>query len=429
MFTSVRKKENNNGFIFAIFLGISVFLCLPQKTYAATLNISPSSGSYMVGKTFSVSFSVSSSSQSINAVSGNFTFSKENLEIISVSKSGSIISLWSPGGEPQYSNSSGTGSFEGIITNPGFIGGSGKIVSYTFRVKSTGTGSVRIINASILANDGNGTNVFTGGSTATYTLTQSTVKPTPTPKPVTPTIPPVNTPKPSETDTQPLVTEGSVDIQELPKENNQLRFKIGVRNSTKIIQKYEIRINQNEPVVWEDINKDGIFAIPLLSPGSYTLLVKVLDTDRLITGYLDFTVQGLSKPVLLYYTKHSHLGQQPLVAYGTHDGYGTITLLVKKGENVEYSETISIDPQKRFLFVVNDKLPAGEYTLEFFAQDEFGVLSEHTTPVTIHIKRYSYIDFGVGTLPVNLVVATSTLLAIVGWVVVYIYHRKYTFRG
>lgn len=428
MSISQRKKEKNKSFIFAIFLGMSVFLSLPQNTHAATLNVSPSNGSFAVGKTFSVSFSVSSNSQSINAVSGNFTFSKENLEIIGVSKSSSIISLWSPGGEPQYSNSSGTGSFEGIITNPGFIGGSGKIVSYTFRVKNTGTGTVRVTTASILANDGNGTNVFTGSTTGTFTFVAAE-KPI-LPKPVTPSTSPVKIQTPVQTDPQPLASVGALEIQELSKENNQLRFKISVRNSTKTIEKYEIRINQNEPVVWEDINKDGIFTTPVLPTGSYTLLVKLLDTSTPITGYLDFTVaEGLSKPVLLYYSKYNHLGQQPLVAYGTHNGSGTVTLLVKKGENVEYSETVVIDPQNRFLFVITDKIPVGEYTLEFFAQDEFGTQSEHTTPVKIYIKRYSYIDLGIGTIPVNLAVTMSTLLAIIGWVVVYIYHRKYTFRG
>ena len=429
------KKSERNNILTSVVKSIFILLCvfsLHTKTHAATFGTSPSNGTYAVGKTFVVTFFVSSASQSINAVSTNFTYSKDTLEIIGVSKSGSIVSLCAPGGDPAYSQASGTGSFEGIITNPGYTGSFGKIATYTFRVKSPGTGKISFSGSSILANDGNGTNVFTGAGGGTYTLVAAEKPVVPTPKPVTPTTPiktPTPTPKPVEVDTPVLITEGALDIQELPKENNLLRFKIGVRNSTKPIQKYEIRINQNEPIVWEDINKDSIFTLPLLSPGSYTLLVKVLDTDRLITGYLDFVIQALPKPVLLYYTKNSHLGQQPLVAYGTHEIPGTITLLIKKGENVMYSETIPLDPQQRFLFVLNDKVPVGNYTLEFFAQDEFGLLSEYTTPVKIHIKRYPYIDFGIMTLPVGLVVFILTLLAIIGWVVVYIYHKKYTFRG
>lgn len=430
MFIFNQNKKNLNLLFFLKSLTLLFFVVFfPKYTQAATLSVSPSSGTYTVGKTFTVTFSIVSTTQAVNAVSTNFTYSKDTLEIIGVSKSGSIISLWAPGGDPAYSQSSGTGSFEGIITNPGYTGSFGKIASYTFRVKNSGTGYITLKNAAILANDGIGTNVLTNVGNAILTLVAAEKPVTPTPKPVIPTKAPIPTPKPVELETTPLMTDGILSIQELPKEDNLLCFKIEVRNSTKEIQKYEIRINQNEPIIWEDVNKDGIFKTPLLSSGKYTLLVKVLDINQLITGYIDFTIEALSKPVLLYYTKNSHLGQQPLVAYGTHDTSGTITLLIKKQENVIYSETIPTDQQNRFLFVISDKVPAGEYILELFAQDEFGVSSEHTIPVKIYIKRYPYVDLGFTTLPTGLLILCTTLFAIVGWIIVYIYHKKYTIRG
>ncbi len=176
-------QETRKSFFAKItqFVLVVAFLVGPLNVFAATLAISPGSGSYPVGTTFSASFFVSSANQSVNAASGSFSFSKENLEIVSSSKVGSIFSLWVQ--EPSYSNSSGTGSFEGVITNPGFTGNTGKLVSYTFRVKAAGTGTIKMLSSSVLANDGNGTNVLSGSSNASFTLSNVEL-----PKPVEPVI-------------------------------------------------------------------------------------------------------------------------------------------------------------------------------------------------------------------------------------------------
>src|SRR3990167_7541668 len=119
--------------IFFFFL----FGLAPLSTDAATLSFSPTAESYAVGSTFSVGVSVGSVDQAINAVSGVISFPWDKLEMVSLSKTGSIFSLWVQ--EPSFSNSVGTVSFEGIVLNPGFTGASGKILSMTFRAKIAGT--------------------------------------------------------------------------------------------------------------------------------------------------------------------------------------------------------------------------------------------------------------------------------------------------
>lgn len=140
----------------------------PIITHAASLYFSPSSGSHAVGTTLSVSIYVSSADQAMNAASGVISFPRDKLEVTSLSKTGSIFTLWVQ--EPSFSNSAGTVNFEGIVLNPGFIGSSGKAITITFRTKAAGNAPLTFFSGSALANDGKGTNILTGLGDANFAI-------------------------------------------------------------------------------------------------------------------------------------------------------------------------------------------------------------------------------------------------------------------
>ena len=167
-------------------LFLSLLAFAPALVQAADLSISPASGSFTVGQNFSMSVYVAAPSETINAISGVVTFPSNKVEAVSISKSGSIISLWVQ--EPIFSNSSGTFNFEGIVLNPGFSGNKGKIMTVTFRAKSSGTASVVFSSGSVLSNDGLGTNVLRNMTGASYVLTTSAETPETPEPPVTSTI-------------------------------------------------------------------------------------------------------------------------------------------------------------------------------------------------------------------------------------------------
>jgi hypothetical protein len=150
-----------------------------RTTYAATMYLSPASGTYAVGKTFTVNVVVSTPDQAANAYSGTVTYPKDKLEMTAIGKGGSIVSLWVQ--EPSFTSE--RASFEGVTFNPGYKGGAGRVVSFTFRAKAPGTAAVRFSSGAVLANDGSGTSILKGTGGATYTLTAPTEKP-PTPPPV-----------------------------------------------------------------------------------------------------------------------------------------------------------------------------------------------------------------------------------------------------
>ncbi|MFH1162333.1 MAG: hypothetical protein V1696_03645 [Candidatus Jorgensenbacteria bacterium] len=129
-----------------------------EAASAATLFLSPATGSYDSGQTFSVGVFVASKDAAMNAASGVISFPQDKLEILSLSRTGSIMSLWAQ--EPSFSNAVGTVNFEGIVLNPGFQGTAGKLLSITFRVKAAGSAAVSFASGSVLANDGKGTNIL-----------------------------------------------------------------------------------------------------------------------------------------------------------------------------------------------------------------------------------------------------------------------------
>ena len=129
---------------------------------------SPSSGSYIVGSTLSVSVYVSSADQAMNAASGVISFPTDKLAVDSLSKSSSIFSLWVQ--EPSFSNSAGTVNFEGIALNPGFTGASGKLLTVNFKVTAAGAALLNFSSGSVLANDGQGTNILTNLGNADFSL-------------------------------------------------------------------------------------------------------------------------------------------------------------------------------------------------------------------------------------------------------------------
>ena len=167
--------KNKKTLIFSLLL-LGLFL-LPNQSRAvgASLYLSPSSGSYTVGGLLSVSIFVSSTDQAMNAASAVISFPQDKLEIVSLSKSSSIITLWVQ--EPSFSNTEGRVEFAGIVLNPGFTGPSGKILAINFRIKTAGSALLTFSEGSVLANDGKGTNILSAMGGGTYNIQSTIVAP------------------------------------------------------------------------------------------------------------------------------------------------------------------------------------------------------------------------------------------------------------
>lgn len=161
------KSILNKKLSLPIFI-IGLFLFLPTITQAASLYLSPNSGSYNLGQSFSVGVFVASSDEAMNAASGIISFPNDKLEVTSVSQSNSIVNFWVQ--QPAYSNSDGRVSFEGLVLNPGFTGASGRIATINFKAKGAGSAIVKFSSGSVLANDGQGTNILKSLGTFSFSI-------------------------------------------------------------------------------------------------------------------------------------------------------------------------------------------------------------------------------------------------------------------
>lgn len=162
----------------AVLLGVFLWT---EVAFAASVAVSPSTGSYAVGQTFSVTIQADPQGKSVNAVEAKLAFDKAKISVVSVSKTGSAFSLWTT--EPAFSNAAGTVQFGGGSPTP--FSSRSNLLTVTFRAVAEGTAAVTVSSGSVLAADGLGTDVYTGPTNASFTITAGTTPPPETPKDTT----------------------------------------------------------------------------------------------------------------------------------------------------------------------------------------------------------------------------------------------------
>ena len=174
---------------FCVILTALYFGLFPIDSLAASLSITPATGVYTTGKTFTVSVVVNTDGKSINAADGTLSFNPKELTVVGVGRGSSIFSLWTA--EPTFSNAGGTITFSGGLPS-GYTGGAGSVMSVTFKSLTSGAARVAISGGSVLAADGRGTNVLTNMNGGSYTL--AAVETQPTAEVIVEYVAPANTP-------------------------------------------------------------------------------------------------------------------------------------------------------------------------------------------------------------------------------------------
>lgn len=151
---------------FAFFVVFAAFA--QNASAAATLKLSPNTGTFEVGSTFTVSLFLDTGGQEINALEVTLHFPPDKLQLVSPSGGKSIIEIWTA--QPTYDNEKGEIRLQGGI--PGGLNVSqGLITTLTFRAKKTGEALVRFGDESrVLANDGKGTDLLGDTTGGFYTL-------------------------------------------------------------------------------------------------------------------------------------------------------------------------------------------------------------------------------------------------------------------
>lgn len=172
MFSIAKTKTISHYlYIIPIFAGLVLTFMFfsAASANAASLSVSPTTGSFPVDETFDVSLFLNTDGKGVNTIKASLEFPADKLQLVTPATGQSMVSLWAT--YPQFNNINGTILLQGGI--PGGIRTSqGLVTKLTFRVKSVGTAMVRILDDSkILLDNGEGTNVLDKMNNGIYDLT------------------------------------------------------------------------------------------------------------------------------------------------------------------------------------------------------------------------------------------------------------------
>jgi len=495
-----------NNYFFSIFISTLVFLVAPSFVSAASLSLSPNTGVYTAGGTFTVQVKVNTDGKPVNASEGSLKFNPQELSVVSINNASSIFNLWVT--EPTFSNSAGTITFSGGKPT-GYTGSSGTVFNITFRTANANTARVSFTNGSVLANDGKGTNVLSGMSGGTYTVQAVTSQPKPE---VIEYVAPANTPGvpkitsnthsdpgawynqntavlswnlpvaitgvrtllndnptsiPTKVYNNPISTITLEDLRDgvsyfhlqfrnadgwgkvnhfrlsvdtvkpesfeisLPENVNLSNpsqiLELKAEDITSGVEKYSIKIDDNEPYVYEDVEQIGQVVLPELDPGYHSVIIEAFDKagNSLISTF-SFTVEAFERPRFTEYPAELSEDVIPVIRGLTRPNSDVEVFVHKIGsEPQQYS--LKADDKGVFTLIPEGTFSTGVYELTARAVDEFGAQSEISESVRIAVQQPGFIR--VGTMLVNVLsvvvplVAMMVVLVLAFWFLVF-YVRK-----
>ena len=162
---------HNKRTYFLTIVVVFIFFFGYNNADAATLHINSNSATLSPGSITTLSVILNSQGVAINNAEAKIIFPKDLLEVVSISKSSSVFSLWVE--EPTYSNLTGIITFDGGIPTPGFSGSNGTVVSIVVKAKTVGQADFIFSDAAVRANDGLGTDVLTSKNGAAITIVKN----------------------------------------------------------------------------------------------------------------------------------------------------------------------------------------------------------------------------------------------------------------
>lgn len=268
--------------------------CSLPCAQAQSINVSPTAGTYSVGQTFSVRALVSSPSDAINAISATLAFPSDRLQVLSVSKTGSVMSFWVT--EPTFSNAAGSVDLAGVVPNPGFTGSSGTVMTVNFRALKAGQATVSFSSGSLLANDGNGTDILKSLGSAVYNVVPAAVVPEET------------------TPAKPIVEPLSLNIQDMRAGDltiSSVPVKPLTTGGTLPIDHYEFVLD-GVSSRWKP-DAAGVYVTTALAPGHHSLSSRAFDSAGVTaSASLDIEVAALTAEKACPVTPFSFLGESLL---------------------------------------------------------------------------------------------------------------------
>lgn len=372
-------KSIKRSFFLLIFLIFFSFFFKSGIANAATLSLSPSTGTFAVGSTFDVSIFMDTNGKSVNALSISLDFPPDMLQVVSPSLGQSVIGVWTSA--PKFDNSNGKISLQGGI--PGGITASNALIStVTFRVKSVGSAIVKFLDGSkVLLNDGLGTNALSQTTSAIYSLK----------------LPPPAGPS--------LASETNPDQSQWYK-NNTVSFSFA--GGAAGIEGYSYTLSDDPSTIPDNINlgtKDYV-TYNNLADGIHFFHIKSL-RDGVWGGTTHYSVKIDSTPpaafdIIISPSSHTS-NQEPIIQFSTTDSFSGVDHYEMKIVPLSSVKADSLFTEVTSPYLA-PKMDKGSYDVIVRAYDKAHSYREVTQRLVITNAFFSFIDdngirFGESILP------------------------------
>lgn len=366
-------------YLFLILVLSSLFFVFTvTRVWAADVQVTPASGSFNNGQTFTATIQALPSGDSINAVEATLNFDTSLLSVVSLSKTGSVFSLWTT--EPTFSNTAGTISFGGGSPTP--FTSTSNLLTVTFRTLGDGTANVSFANASALAADGRGTDVLKNSNGASYVIAaaaepEPTPEPTPEPEEDNAAITFGDAPRAPEVGSQAFLdpelwysTTDGIFTWELPFDVDTVAVEIATSSEHEPVTEFDPPID--EFVVNSENLTDGVQYLSVQFKnhvGWGAVTNRKIQIDTTPPKPFNINVQAGTSP-----------SSFPLIVFAAEDetsGVEMYEMIVADQEPVE------ITPDEAKLGYLLKELEDGTYTVRVTAVDKAGNKTESSVPVLI----------------------------------------------
>ncbi|MEY4440708.1 MAG: hypothetical protein RLY49_334 [Candidatus Parcubacteria bacterium] len=359
---------------------IALFFFCVGKSDAASLWIESNASNVKVGDVFTATVYVNANNTSINNVESQI--SSSNLEILSVSNSGSILNMWVE--QPTFTSK--ITNFNGGVLNPGYSGSSGKVISVSLKAIKEGVGGLNFDSASVRANDGLGTDVLKSKNGLSVNIS-SNIIPVIEPTPISTPVPDAqNTEEPAQNTkinsllNAPIIYSSATPNPDMWYNVDKTTFTWEVPHNAVALKTLLGSHSDSEPtVLYDSVIKsktiedipDGVwyfhlkykttdgwsktahkkFKIDTTSPESITLKQETLETGMIKinlasydkTSYITKFVLNTPQDPNIEVTDITKEGNATYVFPATYEGLKEITVKAFDSANNVYEEKFSID--------------------------------------------------------------------------------------
>ncbi len=322
----------------------------------------------------------------MNAASGDISFPSDKLQVLSVSKTDSIMNLWIR--DPSFSNSEVGGDvhFEGIVLNPGFTGTAGNLVTIAFEAIAPGDVPISFSSGAVLANDGNGTNILNSMQSGDVTVVPGSVTRSPsgsdqvsgsnlatTTKISLAPLSLSELPDQDPTDPQPIFTWYAAGASS---RNVTYTVKIGDGdwfNATTILVPHE----KNE------------YQLPLQAPTPSTELTVVASDPAgdSASSTISFSVAPIPSPSIDDFTRQVPSSDQLFSVEGTAPSGTTIRIYLQKS-NTMLVYTAPTDDSGRWSIANEAAMTSGMWKFYAQARNAQGALSKTTPQYSVRVNGW-----------------------------------------